>query len=466
MIRKLTANSSVSLSAFAFNGSVDFSFFGKQTFSANDLVFVYTAVKDFGTTVYAPVDFSAAARNVIAGYQSKLQGADLHSAIAGALGTHYVRGYDRAAMVAIVYTFHYASASTRQQMIASASGSYDEVSFSQFVSQFFASTNVTSTMSYEFFSTDPYTNFNFGTSGIIQSYAQFTNFISRVEGYAGALPAANARIVQYVLDPIQTVPGYLGLLGGYVPSPIAPADYDGFLRAYSALWAVKQRLDGMVLGSMLNWLNRSGRQVVLQQWSTTASLVASMKTIAMNHFSTGAPLAVPSEVTAFLSGLNEFRLPEIVFMDSFTAGSEHCLIGRVDCGCSEFTAPRPFYNLAAMYYQTNYYSNGDPSLVPLYYDPMDFQTNQLAQNSGTIRTHLTTLFTGELWNCLTNANPNVNGYFLITQPSNEAANWSVEVDALTPGGASMPVDQIGFLSPVTATVGCSLPCQVFTPLGQ
>jgi hypothetical protein len=245
MIKTLSVNASASLDALTFSGDIDVGFFGMQTFGANDLRFVYTAIKNYGTTVYSAVDFSPTNKSLIAGFQKNLQGAALHSAITTALGTHYVRGYESAAIVSVVYSFHYASASVKQQTSVSANASWDTGSFSGFVNSFFASSNTTTTMSYEFYSTDPYqltTNLSLGSTGIIRSYQQFTNFVQQVEAYANAMNSAHAKVTGYILDPIQTVPGYLAMLGGYVPPTTNGPDYNGFLNAYSALQATKQSL--------------------------------------------------------------------------------------------------------------------------------------------------------------------------------------------------------------------------------
>jgi hypothetical protein len=208
------------------------------------------------------------------------------------------------------------------------------------------------------------------------------------------------------------------------------------------------------------------------QWNQVVNYLAAMKSIAVAHFTTGAPLNIPSDVAGFLAGLNAIRLPEIIFMDSFLNGSERCIIGRVDCGCANLTAPVPFYHLVGLYHQTNYYNTTTTtaysSFVPIYYNARDFETNQLtAYPSGTINTHLKSLFSGELWNCLTNANPDINGYVFIGQPDSQSANWSVEVDNIDAGGQAVPVDVRSFRDNSTLSVGCTLgPCQISTPLSQ
>jgi hypothetical protein len=454
MVKTLSVNTSVSLNALMVSGDVDVSFFGKQTFDANDLHFVFTKTRNFGTTVYSPLGFSADFWSQLSLYQNPtnyLQGEALHAALTGALGTHYIAGVERAAMVSVVYTFHYASASVRQQLTVSASGSaFDSASFSGFVSSFFGSTNTSTSMSYQFYSTDPFlspTNFSFGSSGTIANYQQFTNLVSHLEAYANAMDPANAKVTAYVLNPIETVPGYLSLLGGYIPTPVEAPDYSEFLEAYTALQVWQQRLNSR--GTM-SWLNAKGQQVISSNALDVANYLVAMKNIAANHFTSGSTLTVPSDVVAYLANLSEIRLPEIYVMDNWEwfngIGYSHSLIGRVDCGNSDMIAPIPFANVAA--------TNGTTvSTFQLTYTPSNFQNMMTnTYKSGNINTHLRALFASEQWYYLTNGNPDANGFFLMTEPASGASKWTLTIfDPFT----QVPIDELplfatrsgGFVAP-------------------
>ena len=465
MLKTISINSSVSLDYLVANGNIAVSFFGSQTFDANDLHFVFTKTRNFGTTLQSPLGFSSSFWNQVALYPN-LQGEALHSILTSALGTHYVAGVEKATIVSVVYTFHYASASVKQRFSLSASGSaFDSASFSGYVSSFFGSTNTTTSMSYQFYSTD-LTNQppSFGTSGNITSYQGFTNFLNQLEAYGNAMNPANAKVTAYVLNPIQIVPGYLFLLRGYVPPPVEPADYSDFLQAYTALQVWKQRLD--TRGTM-SWLNAKGQQVISSNAVDVANYLTAMKNIALNHFTTGAPLYVPPDVVAYLANLSEIRLPEIYVMDSWRwynwdstgpgyAYYYHTLIGRVDCGNSDFMASSvPFAQVAL--------TNGSTvSGATLYYIPSDFQTIMLkTYSSGSRNTHLKSLFASEQWNCLTNSNPDANGFFLYTvfeginvASGKNSVGYSVAIyDPI----AGTPLDEMPFLA--TRSGGCATPSQ-------
>jgi hypothetical protein len=482
MVKTLSVNSSVSLNELIGSGDVSISFFGRQTFSANDAKFVFTKTRNFGTTLYTPVGFSSnfwAQLGLDQSPTNHLQGEALHTALTSALGTHYVRGYDSAAMVSVVFTFHHDSASIKQQLSISASGSsFDTASFSSYVSAFFQSTNTDTTLTYQFYSSDPGqspTNFSFGLTGSLGSYQDFTNFVSRLETYANAMDPARAKVTAYILDPIQTVPGYLALLGGYVPPPTLSPDYTEFLEYYTALQTWNQRLTSR--GAM-SWLNARGQQVISNTVVDVRNYLSSMQSISSNHFNHGAPLYVPRDVVAYLASLRDLRLPTIYVMDTWqwydgTTYTYHTVIGRLDCGNSDLVATLPFGNIAL----TN--SSGTTTL-PLYYIPSDFQTNMLkTYSSGTRNAHLKALFASEQWNSLTNSNPNLNGFFMVTERNNVAAEYSLAIydpisgaaiDSLpllatqsggceSPGGLSnlVSVTVATVSAPVTAVAGVALP---------
>jgi hypothetical protein len=475
LVKNLSINSSVSLNYLMGGVDVSASFFGEQKFDGNDLHFVFTKIRNFGTTVYTPVGFSSGARQLIAGYQTNWQAEALHAKITSALGSYYVAGFEKEAMVSVAYKFHFASASTKQQFTLSASGSSDglftSASFSAYVNSFFSSADAATSISYQFYSTDPNqstSNLISGASGNIASYQQFTNFISRLEAYANAMDSANARITGYVLDPIQTVPGYFSLLGGYIPQPESPADYADFYQAYTALQVWQQRLE---FRGPMSWLNAKGQQVLSNGIVDVNNYLSNMTAIATSHFNTGAPLNVPPDVVAYLANLSQLRLPEIYVMDTweydffYTPDNgyiyNHVLIGRVDCGNSDLMVTNPFGNIAV----TN--ASGGVSSAGIDYDAYHFSTNMTGKytsgfDGGSIYAHLKTLFASEQWNNLTNGNPDLNGFFLINEfdyyawaPSPSAALWTL---AIYDPNSLQSLDTIPFFS--TRSGGCVAPSQL------
>lgn len=468
LVNTLSVNASVSLDYLVGGADVSTSFFGSQTFDANDVHFVFTKTRNFGTTNYTPICFAPSYQDLIASNQLDWQGEALHSENTRGLGTYYVSGIQKAAMISVLYTFHFASSSVKQQFTLSASGSssglFTSASFSAYVNSFFESTNSSTSMTYVFYSTDPNqstTNLHNSASGSITSFQQFTNFVNQLEAYGNAMDPAQAKVTAYDLNPIQTVPGYFFLLGGYVPPPVEPADCNDFLESLTALENWQQRLESR---GPMSWLNAKGQQVLSNNVVDVNNFVSNMQAIAANHFSSNAPLVVPPSVVAYLANLSDLRLPEIYAMDSwnwyefYPPDNEdvylHTLIGRVDCGNSDLVAPIPFANVSI----TN---GGSPTTVTLYYSPSDFEkamTNAYA--SGTINTHLKALFASEQWYHLTNSNPDTNAYFLITEGENAAnsqglaAKWSAAIFDPFTGEA---LDEMDLLD--TRSGGCPNPSE-------
>jgi hypothetical protein len=406
------------------------------------------------------VNFSSNFWKQVAFYQGKYQGAQLYSALTDAFGTHFVAGYQSSALVSVVYSFHYASAAAKQRASLDASGGAGTLaSFDAHVSTFFGETNTARSISYEFYSTDPFlipTNFGFASAGTITNLQQYSVFNSALQNYANAMTQPNAKITGYVLDPLWFAPGMLALLDGYVPPQGQSPDYDNFLASYSALQAWKESIDPWILnGESLSWLNTTGRQLVQQNWFSARRYLAAMRAVATDHFTKGTPLNVPGEITAFLANLSYISLPKIYTMDSFLASSSGAsgtstrfIFGRIDCGCRDLTIPIPFNYVSQLYYQTNM-----GSLGAVFYNPSAFTNAQLkAFPTGTglttVRGHLTNLFASAQWACLTSpaSNPNLNGFFLVSQPASQQARWSLAIvgddDA---NGDAVTIDLVGLL---------------------
>jgi hypothetical protein len=440
MVKTLSFNSAVGVNNLFTSGNIDVSFFSHQTFDENTLTYVFTKTRDFGTTLYSPTGFCSAFTALVPVLQKTLVGEALHARITSTFGTHYVRGYNSEAFVAVVYKLHYASATVRQSLNVSASGSaLDSASFSGFVNAFFGSTNTAATMDYQFYSSDPTKSPPFPDSGPIQHYGQFTNFVNQLEGYVNSMTSGNAKITAYVLDPIATVPGYLPILGGYVPPPIYAEDSSDFVRVYSALQVWNQRLSAAA--NEMSWLNAQGQQVVLNKAADITGYLGALDQINSNHYTLGSPLYLPADVVTYLANMSDIRLPQIYIMDTFADSDGvtdwRYIIGRVDCGDRNLVKAQPFLNLAELYYGTN---NGTSATIN--YDPVDFQlkatnnVNAASRYKDTTGTYDSTAikrfsntFQTELWACITNpaANPDLNGFFLARQAYNKAPLWSLAV---------------------------------------
>jgi hypothetical protein len=120
----------------------------------------------------------------------------------------------------------------------------------------------------------------------------------------------------------------------------------------------------------------------------------------------------------------------------------------------------PFNSVSELENETN-----SGTLAPVFYDPAVFQKTQLAAfPTGTVHTHLASLFAGAtgFWPCVTNANenPNLNGFFLATQPAtgaNAASKWSLVISGgVDANGNPLIVDETAFLD--SSSGGCPGSC--------
>jgi hypothetical protein len=466
MIKTLNANASVSLHSLNASGDMNVSFFSRQRFDANELKFVFTKTRNFGTTLFTPKGFTPLFTNQLPIFQRTLAGEALHSKITSTFGSHYVRGYQSAAFVSVVYTFRYSSASLRQSLDASAGGRIGGASFSGFVSSFFGRTNNAVSMSYQFYSSDPNKPAPFPNSGFIQTYQQFSDFVTQLESYGNSMTSANAKITGYVLDPIQSIPGYLSLLGDYVPSAADTDNSSDFLRAYSALQVWNARLSSQI-GTM-NWLNATGQQLLSQKARDVANYLSAMDATMEDHYTAGKPLSVPNDVVSYLGNLSDFKLPEIFVMDTFndtdsSAIAWRYIFGRVDCGDRDLLKDIPFNSITQLFDSTN-----RGALAQLYFDADTFlrvATNTISSSTrykdstGTYDAsainRFTNTFTSAMWACLTNpaTNPNLNGFFLARQRvtgTSPAARWLLAIS----DSRGTNVSVIPFYETLSGGCGC------------
>jgi hypothetical protein len=468
-VKTLNINSSANFDYMAVSGSLNVSIFDQHSYDDRELNFVFTKTKNYGTTLYTPLGFTSTSffSNRVAFYQNSnhLQGEALHAAITGEFGTHYVRGLEQAAFVSVLYTFRYASATIKHKVSVTASGSaWDSASFSAFVNSFFGSTNTSVSMSYQIKTSDSSFTLPVVPNGAIQSYQGFTNFVSQLENYVNMMTPANQQVTGYILDPIQSVPGYFSIVGGYVPPPLDQADYNDFLQTYSALQVWDQRLADLTFNAnsgAMNWFNTQGQQLILNKKLDIDNYIGAMQLVASNHYYNGAPLYLPADVVTYLANLSDITFPEIYVMDNFNYvnGLTHYLfiIGRIDCGDRSLTKAIPFISLTQL-------SNGIPNgpTIDIDYDAWHFQTNALkAYGNSTIQAHLLNLFTNAQWACLTNPalNPDFQGYFLAEQKAangnpGQAAHWSLALK----DGRSTNIDVMSFLD--TRSGGCGVPSLV------
>lgn len=354
LVSSLSVNANVTLRTTSFEGNAGVGFIKNHKFSGNSLEFVFTATRNFGDA-YFPINggFSSDFNSEVSKLRQAYSGLALHQEITKMFGTHVVAGRRSAAMVSVIFSFDYGSASLAQQLAASARGNWGWGNFSSHVDSFFKSKDTRRTLSYEFYSTDPNqspTNFNFASTGSITNYEGFARFVTLVEAYWRAMNPENAKVTGYILEPLKNMPGYLSLIGGSTPPSVISADYGGFLEAFASLQAWRDRLtDWTINPRKMSWLNATGQRLVLAKRQDVVEFVAVMERIAINHLSNGTPLQVPADVFNYLNTLSDIPIPAIYVpwaSDDTVYPNQHQVLGWVDCGSKSNTVSVPFLNVS------------------------------------------------------------------------------------------------------------------------
>ena len=188
------------------------------------------------------------------------------------------------------------------------------------------------------------------------------------------------------------------------------------------------------------------------EWLDIANYLAAMKSIATNHFTTGAPLVVPSDIVNYLATLERHSPAGDLRHGQYLRQRRPLyFFGRVYCGSLDLTIPSPFYTLSELYYNTN-----KGAEVTIYYSPADFQNAELkALASKVPHTYLTNFFASGQWNSLTNlaATQDRTGFFVAVQPLAQAPEWSLVLS----DADGNPVDEMPFLS--TRSGGTTAPTE-------
>ncbi len=423
LVSSFSLNANVSLSDLISSGSFGFSFLNNQTYNANAVNFVYTAVIDFGETLYQPTALSPDFLQWVAnqGYS----GEALYNAIIARYGAYYLQGYTSQGLVSVVYSFHYTSQSTVQQLQTSISASAGTYDISTQASSFFANNDTAASLTYQFYTSDtrlPPSYYGISPSGTISSLADFNAFVTNVHAYAASLTAAQAQVTGYVLTPILNLPGFLNLVSTTNIAAPPSADYNGFLTAYSALQTWNNQFTSWSANpSSMSWISPGEQAAVFSNRVVSAAYIDELSLIASNHFTTGSPLVAPPDVFDYIQSLSSIPLPTIYtgarWQSQPGLNGNSMYLGYVDFGPKNLTVTNPFNSIVAV--------NGgvDSDLLPLYYDPPAF----LAADINPYPAPMGLFQLTSTWNYITNEMTSRNiGLFLdVYAPSQEAGRHYV-----------------------------------------
>src|ERR1039458_1143946 len=217
-----------------------------------------------------------------------------------------------------------------------------------------------------------------------------------------------AKVTSYILDPIQNIPGYLPLLGGYSPHSILSADYSTFLEAYAALEAWNQRLTDWTLDpKRMSWLNTTGQRQALAKRQDVANYVSVMQAIAADHFVNGSPLVVPTDIFNYLATFSDITIPAINVLwasDDTVYSSQHGVFGWVDCGSISNTLNTPFSSISEPLNGADV--GWETPLCYSYHDVTNLVQSQISYwtaRSSAVTSDLKQFLASSVWANLTNA---------------------------------------------------------------
>jgi uncharacterized protein DUF11 len=384
MASSFSLNSDISLYDTVFSGSIGFSFADQQSFSQNTLNFVYDSTRDFGNTSLTFLGLDPNFTNVVNGLKQTLSGDALQQAITSLYGTHVIYGYQSSARVVVDYQFQYSSASIARQtslsIQANYSSGFDGGSFNAFVQSQFAQTNTGVSLNVRFWSSDPTFPPTFPIATNLTSYNDFIAYVGQVQAYSAAMNSLNAKKMGYLIEPLQSLPGYLSLIDGYNPTNLFNTSYDEFLQVYSRLKGWENTLLSWTLdNNHMSWMNTNAQQQVIAIRGEVTSQRQYLEQLFTAHVETGAALQLPDSIINYFVNFNRIPLPKVNTADIFNyyRPNYYYLIGYIDCGPTNMTVDTPFLNVLA-------YRNGIPAppYSTIYWSATNFESLLISHEGG------------------------------------------------------------------------------------
>jgi hypothetical protein len=409
MSQSASLNANVSLSYGAFNGKVGFSYADSQTFSGNKLSFVFDCTRDYGNVTPAFQSLDPNFTNEVARLkQQGLSGAALHQAITDLYGTHVVYGFQRASKVLVTYQFDYSSSSIARSMSLIVQGSYGGIigDFNSFAQSQFQRTDTQTTLNCSFWSSDPTLTPSFPVATNLTTYDQFVAYAAQVQSYCASMSPTNAKTTGYLIEPLQSLPGYYSLVASIPATNQVDPNLDLFNQTFSKLRGWEDLLSGWVLDARhMSWLNTSGQQQVSAILRDVTNYRKTMEQVAQSYLAAGTPLVVPDDVINYFANLNRMQIPTLYTLGSggytcnASAGPYRVVFGYVYCGSKALTSDPPFGNVSEFEY-----GNDVGTTAYTTYSASDFE--QYVRDQGTssgcagFNQVILDTFSSALWNTL------------------------------------------------------------------
>lgn len=374
IVRALNFNSSLSVKGVVFKGSAGVAFADTQTFSQNELNFVFEGKRDFGQRTFQYSDPTTGATpellSTVAEWRKTIRGEALHREITARYGTHFVVGYQPVARVAVVYNFKFESATRAQSFRGSLSAQYKAADFRTQVEKFFNQSDSRITLNYRFYSSDPTKKPPFSVSGQLKTFADFLDLGAKVQDFLYSIEPESAHVRSFVVEPIQNLPGYPALVGGYRALDNFAPNYERFMEVYARLKAWQSILfEWTADARQMSWLNLAGQQTAIAIRRDLDRHLSGMEAQARTHFTSGQGLDISDDIISFFTVFNRLQLPTLNLVVAGEDGCwNHTAFGYVNCGKKDLTQEKPFLRI-------NRFNNGveDGEAPAIYYDLDEFQ---------------------------------------------------------------------------------------------
>jgi hypothetical protein len=352
LAQSFSLNASLSIRSRMFSGSVGYSLAESYSASGNSITFAMDCARVLGDELFPVLQLDPDFTNTVINLRQSLSGAALHQAISDRYGTHYVSGMQRAFKAVMLYTFTFQSqASARAQSLSLSAryrGGVASASFSADVASLLAQKDSRVTMTYRFMSTDPLAPPPpFATNSVITNMTQFTLVAGLFEDYCRTNDLSGANPINYTVEPLQNLPGYLALLGGYNPASIFLPNYSEFMQTFSEFKSWEDLLNyWMGDPRRMNWLNTNGQKMVFSMRSEVTAFLNAMRDTARSHFTNETPLEISADILNYRANLAQIPIPRVVILSKILIGRgtevEGNQIGYVNCGPRSLTVANPF----------------------------------------------------------------------------------------------------------------------------
>ncbi len=198
--------------------------------------------------------------------------------------------------------------------------------------------------SYRFYSSEQSLPADFKLEGELKTFQEFDELTAKVNNYLAKMSPERSKVDEWIVAPIENLPGYIQLLRGYRPEDYFETRYDDFIQIYSEIRGAKERLGSIVNNdAQMSWLNAAGRSLFRATYRDLASQLDGLNQRALAHFRTEAELRVEDAELDALQAYNRLPFPSVRMIQlGESEANRPYVIGLLDAGPVEFCRSRPF----------------------------------------------------------------------------------------------------------------------------